>query len=175
MREEIYRKAGEKKREARLHFPATGPIFENHSIRSANGMTTQTAPTTPGIPEEFERTPVSAPSLKGIKSFVGMYAGEHVAGTEFMIGPLFLAAGVSAFDLLVGLLVGNLLAVLSWTLVCAPVRGYTALWSKVEGIHAVSVWHSAQSVGNCAEAWFGLVVWLYSGVWQPAQVFGVLV
>ena len=43
-----------------------------------------------------------------------MYAGEHAAGTEFMIGPLFLAAGVSAFDLLVGLLMGNLLAVLSW-------------------------------------------------------------
>ena len=33
-----------------------------------------------------------------------------------MIGPLFVAAGVSAFDLIVGLLVGNLLAVLSWTL-----------------------------------------------------------
>ena len=99
-------------------------------------MTTQTAPTTPGIPEEFERTPVSAPSLKGIKSFVGMYAGEHVAGTEFMIGPLFLAAGVSAFDLLVGLLVGNLLAVLSWTLVCAPVATGVrlTLYAKLEKI-----------------------------------------
>jgi nucleobase:cation symporter-1, NCS1 family len=50
-----------------------------------------------------------------------MYAGEHTAGTEFMIGPLFLAAGVSAFDLLVGLLVGNILAVLSWRFICATV------------------------------------------------------
>lgn len=43
-----------------------------------------------------------------------MYAGEHAAGTEFMIGPLFLTAGVSAFDLIFGLRLGNLLAVLSW-------------------------------------------------------------
>ena len=32
-----------------------------------------------------------------------------------MIGPLFLASGVSAFDFIFGLLLGNLLAVLSWT------------------------------------------------------------
>ena len=42
-----------------------------------------------------------------------MYAGEHTAGTEFVIGPLFVAHSVTAFDLTVGLLVGNLLAVLS--------------------------------------------------------------
>ncbi len=42
-----------------------------------------------------------------------MYAGEHCAGTELMIGPLFVAAGVSAFDVVFGLLLGNLLAVLS--------------------------------------------------------------
>lgn len=70
---------------------------------------------------EFERRPVPPEKLKSLRSMIGMYAGEHVAGTEFMIGPLFLAAGVSAFDLLVGLLVGNLLAVLSWALVCAPI------------------------------------------------------
>jgi purine-cytosine permease-like protein len=70
---------------------------------------------------EFEREPVPPERLKSFGSLVSLYAGEHVAGTEFMIGPLFLAAGVSAFDLLVGLLVGNILAVLSWTFVCAPV------------------------------------------------------
>jgi len=65
-----------------------------------------------------------------------MYAGEHVAGTEFMIGPLFLAAGVSAFDLLAGLFVGNVLAVLSWTFVCAPVatRFRITLYYKLEKI-----------------------------------------
>jgi len=71
--------------------------------------------------DEFERETVPQNRLKGLRSFVGMYAGEHVAGTEFMIGPLFLAAGVSAFDLLVGLLVGNMLAVLSWAFICAPI------------------------------------------------------
>ena len=44
---------------------------------------------------EFERTPVPESKLKSWKSFLGMYAGEHAAGTEFMIGPLFLTAGVS--------------------------------------------------------------------------------
>ena len=56
---------------------------------------------------EFERTPVPKSKLKGWKSFIGMYAGEHAAGTEFMIGPLFLTAGVSAFDLIIGLLLGK--------------------------------------------------------------------
>jgi len=50
-----------------------------------------------------------------------MYAGEHCAGTELMIGPLFVAAGVSAFDVLGGLFLGNLLAVLSWMFLCAPI------------------------------------------------------
>lgn len=70
---------------------------------------------------EFERTPVPQSKLKGWKSFLGMYAGEHAAGTEFMIGPLFLTAGVSAFDLIVGLLIGNFLAVLSWRFLTAEI------------------------------------------------------
>jgi purine-cytosine permease-like protein len=74
-----------------------------------------------GGTNEYERTPVPAASLKGGKSFLGMYAGEHTAGTEFVIGPLFVAHGVAAGDLLVGLLIGNLLAVLSWGLITAPI------------------------------------------------------
>ncbi|QLG44636.1 purine-cytosine permease family protein [Costertonia aggregata] len=70
---------------------------------------------------EFEREPVPQAKLKSWKSFLGMYAGEHAAGTEFMIGPLFLTAGVSAFDLIVGLLLGNLLAVLSWRFLTAKI------------------------------------------------------
>lgn len=70
---------------------------------------------------EFERTPVPESSWKSWKSFLGMYAGEHAAGTEFVIGPLFLTAGVSAFDLIVGLLLGNLLAVLSWRFLTAEI------------------------------------------------------
>jgi hypothetical protein len=52
---------------------------------------------------EFERTPIPQQNLKGSKSFLGMYAGEHTAGTEFVIGPLFVAHGVTAGDLVFGL------------------------------------------------------------------------
>ena len=70
---------------------------------------------------EFERTPVPKEHWKGWGSFIGMYAGEHTAGTEFVIGPLFVAHGIGARDLLLGLLVGNLLAVLSWAFLTAPI------------------------------------------------------
>jgi len=85
---------------------------------------------------EFERTPVPQSKLKSWKSFLGMYAGEHAAGTEFMIGPLFLTAGVSAFDLIVGLLLGNLLAVLSWRYLTAKiaVKNRLTLYYQLEKI-----------------------------------------
>ncbi|MHC4596530.1 MAG: nucleoside transporter, partial [Planctomycetota bacterium] len=70
---------------------------------------------------EFEREPVSEDKLQPAKHFAGVFAGEHVAGTEFVIGALFVAWGASAFDVFVGLLIGNLMAVLTWTFVCAPI------------------------------------------------------
>lgn len=70
---------------------------------------------------EFEREPVPDSALLGSGKFWGMYAGEHAAGTEFMIGPLFLAAGASLQDLVVGLLLGNLLAVLTWRFLVTPI------------------------------------------------------
>ena len=70
---------------------------------------------------EYEREPVPEKALLGQSKFWGMYAGEHAAGTEFMIGPLFLAAGASLQDLLLGLLVGNLLAVLTWRFLVVPI------------------------------------------------------
>lgn len=70
---------------------------------------------------EYENQAVPASAQKDWRSFLGMYAGEHAAGTEFMIGPLFLTAGVSAFDLIIGLLLGNLLAVLSWRFLTAEI------------------------------------------------------
>ena len=85
---------------------------------------------------EFEREPVPKSKLKGWKSFIGMYAGEHAAGTEFMIGPLFLTAGVSAFDLIIGLLLGNILAVLSWRFLTAEiaVKNRLTLYYQLEKI-----------------------------------------
>jgi cytosine permease len=76
---------------------------------------------------EFDREPVSQEKLQGFGNFLGLYAGEHVAGTEFVIGPLFVAHGVSAPDLFLGLIVGNILAVLSWAFYCAPIAVKTRL------------------------------------------------
>lgn len=70
---------------------------------------------------EFEREPVAEKALLGSGKFWGMYAGEHAAGTEFMIGPLFLAAGASLQDLIFGLLLGNILAVLTWRYLVTPI------------------------------------------------------
>jgi purine-cytosine permease-like protein len=106
------------------------------------------------VGDEFEREPVPERALLGFKSFVGMYAGEHTAGTELMIGPLFVASGVSAFDLLVGLLVGNLLAVLSWTLLTAPIatRARLTLYYQLEkicGRGLVTLYNLANGVMFC--------------------------
>src|SRR5687767_2014240 len=85
---------------------------------------------------EFEREPVPERAQLGFSSFLGMYAGEHTAGTEFMIGPLFVSWGASAFDLIVGLLLGNLLAVLTWRFLTAEiaVAERLTLYYKLEKI-----------------------------------------
>lgn len=104
--------------------------------------------------EEFEQQPVPSTHLKSWKSFLGMYAGEHAAGTEFMIGPLFLAAGVSAFDLIIGLLIGNLLAVLSWRFLTAEiaVKNRLTLYhqlEKISGKKLVTLYNVANGVLFC--------------------------
>lgn len=70
---------------------------------------------------EYDREPVSKKKLHGAGTFIAMFAGEHVAGTEFVLGPLLVMHGVSATDALGGLLLGNILAVLSWAFMCAPI------------------------------------------------------
>lgn len=103
---------------------------------------------------EFERQPVPKRARLGFKSFVGMYAGEHCAGTELMIGPLFVAAGVSAFDVVVGLIVGNALAVLSWMFMTAPiaVRARETLYFQLEricGRRLVTIYNLANGIMFC--------------------------
>jgi purine-cytosine permease-like protein len=103
---------------------------------------------------EFERQPVPQKALLGFKSFIGMYAGEHTAGTELMIGPLFVAAGVGAFDLVMGLIVGNALAVLSWMYLCAPIatRARLTLYYQLEkicGRKLVTLYNLANGVMFC--------------------------
>lgn len=108
----------------------------------------------PTVPEEFERQPVPERARLGFRSFIGQYAGEHTAGTELMIGPLFVAAGVGAFDLLAGLFIGNLLAVLSWTLLTAPIatRARLTLYYQLEkicGRQLVTLYNLANGLMFC--------------------------
>lgn len=76
---------------------------------------------------EYERQPIPQNKLKSWKSFVGTYAGEHTAGTEFVLGPLFVAHGASAFDLVTGLIIGNILAILSWAFFTGKISVKTRL------------------------------------------------
>lgn len=111
-------------------------------------------PEASGGGEEFEREPVPPARQLGLKGFVGQYVGEHVAGTELMIGPLFLVHGVSAADLVLGLLVGNALAVLSWMLLTAPIatRARLTLYFQLEkicGRKLVPIYNVANGIMFC--------------------------
>ncbi|MDZ7721711.1 MAG: hypothetical protein U5R06_02505 [candidate division KSB1 bacterium] len=104
--------------------------------------------------QEFERDRVPDKNLLGFKNFIGMYAGEHCAGTELMIGPLFVAAGVSAFDIVFGLLLGNLLAVLSWVFITSPIatRARLTMYYHLEqicGSRLVRIYNLANGVMFC--------------------------
>lgn len=80
-----------------------------------------------GFLYEFDREPIPKSRLLGPGYFAGAYAGEHVAATEFVIGVTFVNWGASVHDIFLGLVIGNLLAVLTWTLVCAPIAVETRL------------------------------------------------
>ncbi|GAB3469939.1 purine-cytosine permease family protein [Azotobacter salinestris] len=74
-----------------------------------------------------EQLPIPKHKLHGWTHFMGLYAGEHVAATEFVIGATFVALGAKTMDILLGLLIGNILAVLSWTLITTPIAVETRL------------------------------------------------
>lgn len=95
---------------------------------------------------EFDREPVPRSRLLGPGYFAGAYAGEHVAATEFVIGVTFVNWGASVLDIFLGLVIGNLLAVLTWTLVCAPIAVDTRLtlyWylRKIGGARLTSIYN----------------------------------
>lgn len=87
------------------------------------------------IPQKFKRygqldaeqLPVPKHKLHGWTHFAGLYAAEHVAATEFVIGATFVALGAKTTDILIGLLIGNVLAVLSWTFITSPIAVETRL------------------------------------------------
>lgn len=111
-----------------------------------------TAPTTGS--GEFERERVPDRALKGPSAFWGMYAGEHTAGTEFMIGPLFIAWGATANSLIFGLLLGNLLAVLTWRFLTARIATAQRLtlyfkMEKIAGRRLVAIYNLANGILFC--------------------------
>ena len=132
-----------------------------------------------------EERPVPRSRLAGIGSFLGIYGGEHIAATEFVIGALLVTWGVKAGELLFGLVVGNLLAASSYALVTAPIavdtrltlfaylrkvtgpwfqRAYNATWGLVSIVWAASMMAiSATSLKEAA----GLPVQLE---WYPTSV-----
>ena len=74
-----------------------------------------------------EQLPIPKNKLHDWTHFAGLYAAEHVAATEFVIGATFVALGAKTMDILLGLLIGNVLAVLSWTLITSPIAVDTRL------------------------------------------------
>lgn len=93
----------------------------------------------------MDQHPVPPNKLQPSSYFAGNYAGEHVAGTEFVIGALFAGAGAAASDVILGLLVGNLLAVLTWACVTAPIAVDTRLTlyaylEKIAGRHFIKLY-----------------------------------
>lgn len=106
---------------------------------------------------EFDREPVTADRLESARHFAAVFAGEHVAGTEFVIGALFVSWGVSTRDLILGLLIGNLLAVLAWTFICAPIAVQTRLtlyWylGRIAGPVVTSIYNVVNAVLFCGLA-----------------------
>ncbi|NKI31740.1 purine-cytosine permease family protein [Croceivirga thetidis] len=74
-----------------------------------------------------EQLPVAKHKLHDWTHFAGLYAAEHVAATEFVIGATFVALGAKTMDIIIGLLIGNVLAILSWTLITTPIAVETRL------------------------------------------------
>jgi len=74
-----------------------------------------------------EQLPVPKHKLHDWTHFAGLYAAEHVAATEFVIGATFVALGAKTMDIVLGLLIGNILAVLSWTFITTPIAVDTRL------------------------------------------------
>lgn len=103
---------------------------------------------------EFERQPVAEDKLQSGRHFAGVFAGEHVAATEFVIGALFVSKGAHTCDVIVGLVFGNLLAVLSWALICAPIAVRTRLtlyWylRKIGGPALMVIYNILNAVMYC--------------------------
>lgn len=74
-----------------------------------------------------EQLPIAKHKLHRWPHFFGLYGAEHVAATEFVFGATFVALGAGLWDVLIGLIIGNTLATLSFTLLTARIAVDTRL------------------------------------------------
>ncbi|MGL5315769.1 MAG: purine-cytosine permease family protein [Peptostreptococcaceae bacterium] len=104
-----------------------------------------------------EDRPISKKKLSGIGNFFGLYGGEHIAATEFVIGATLVTLGVKASDIFIGLIIGNILATLTFTLLCAPIAVDTRLTlysylKKIAGPYMQKVYNVVWGLASIAMA-----------------------
>ena len=110
---------------------------------------------------EFDREPVTPDKFQGPWRFAGLFAGEYVAATEFVIGAFFVLHGVSATAVIWGLLFGNVLSVMSWTFVCAPIATSTRL---------TMYWYLRRIAGPGFTAIYNVLIAVYQCIISSAMV-----
>ncbi|MDO4617775.1 MAG: hypothetical protein Q4B03_10060 [Lachnospiraceae bacterium] len=107
--------------------------------------------------------PVSEKNLSSVGNFFGLYGGEHIAATEFVIGATLVSWGCSAKTILLGLIIGNLLAMLSFTFCCATLATSSRLTlysylKKILGPAAQKFYNLVWSLCSIALAGSGICV-----------------
>lgn len=107
--------------------------------------------------------PISEKNLSGVGNFLGLYGGEHIAATEFVFGATLVSWGCSARDILLGLIIGNILAVLTFTFCCATIATSTRLTlysylKKILGPYAQKFYSLVWGICSTALAASGICV-----------------
>ncbi|MCD7887576.1 MAG: hypothetical protein LUG44_08170 [Clostridiales bacterium] len=104
-----------------------------------------------------EDRPIPQKEISGLGDFLGIYGGEHIAATEFAIGASLLTLGVKATDIFIGLFFGNILATLTYALICAPIGVDTRLTlysylKKVMGPYMQKIYNVIWGIASIAMA-----------------------
>ncbi len=107
--------------------------------------------------------PVSEKKLSGVGNFLGLYGGEHIAATEFVFGATLVTWGCPAKDIFLGLFIGNILAVLTFTFLCATIATSTRLTlysylKKILGSYAQKFYSLVWGICSTALAASGICV-----------------
>lgn len=107
--------------------------------------------------------PVSEKNLSGVGNFLGLYGGEHIAATEFVFGATLVSWGCSAAEIILGLIIGNILAMLSFTFCCATIATDTRLTlysylKKILGPYAQRIYNLVWSICSITLAASGICV-----------------